>query len=359
MVAVTLQPLRERLRRRAHWLRHGDRSDPLRTVHQLGRRLDEAVDPTAVLPRLPQAVSEALGVPYAAIELTRCGGQRRLVACCGRRLVEPEPEAFLITHEGREVGRLLVTPRSPYTPFTAAERSLLEDLACRAGLAAHRMGLAVDLQRSRRRLVDAREEERRRLHRDLYDGLGPTLAGMTLQVGAARAMLTAGTAEAADVLEGLEQGLQTCVLEIRRLVNDLRPPALDRLGLVAGIRQRVSAFAFRQGSAPRVSVCAPDDLGELPAAVEVAAFLIATEAVTNVIRHAMASRCDVDIRLEAPDWLVVEVVDDGVALPDGHQAGGGWALMRERAEELGGVFLFERLPHGGSRIRAELPVAAR
>lgn len=259
-----------------------------------------------------------------------------------------------MTYQGQVVGRLLVSPRSSSQSFTAAERDLLQNLARQAGLAAHAARLTTDLQRSRERLVRSREEERRRLRRELHDGLGPSLAGMTMQVGAARTLLDDDADPVARALDEFEQQLQACVVEVRRLVDDLRPRALDQLGLVGAIRQQVSAFSAATGDDTlEITVSAPDDLGELPAAVEVAAYRIATEAVTNTLRHAAAHRCDVQLILQ--DGLVVEVSDDGVGLHDRNPVGVGLRSMRERAEELGGSFTVERLAERGTRIRAELP----
>ncbi|MGH8907668.1 MAG: histidine kinase [Egibacteraceae bacterium] len=356
VIAVAFQPLRERVQRGANRLLYGDRADPYAVVSRLGRRLEQALDPAAVLPQVAETVSEALKLPAVAIELIDADGART-VASHGRHVGEVAEvvgsEAFPMAYQGQVVGRLLVTPRSSSHAFTPAERGLLQDLARQAGLAAHAVRLTADLRRSRERLVRSREEERRRLRRDLHDGLGPAMAGMTMQIGAALALLRTDAAAAEGVLGGLERGLRVCVVEVRRLVDDLRPPALDQLGLVQAIRQQTSAFS---AAAVQIAVSAPEDLAELPAAVEVAAYRIATEAVTNTVRHAAASRCEVTLTLEA--GLVVEVTDNGVGLPDQHRTGVGLKSMRERTEELGGTFAAQRLPHGGTRIRAELPLAA-
>jgi two-component system, NarL family, sensor kinase len=354
-IALVFQPLRERVQRAANRLLYGDRDDPYTAVSRLGRRLEQAVDPTAVLPRVAETVADALQVPYVGIELID-EDDARTVASYGRRVVEPE--AFPMTYQGQVMGRLLVSPRSPAEVFSTAERRLLEDLARQAGLAAHAVRLTADLQRSRERLVRSREEERRRLRRELHDGLGPAMAGMTMRIGAARALLGAEAGQVDAVLRELERELQSCVGEVRRLVDDLRPPALDHLGLIRAIRERISVFnASAGGRGLRIEVNAPDDLAELPAAVEVAAYRIATEAVTNTVRHAAASRCDVTLALES--GLVVEVTDDGVGLSDYHHAGVGLKSMRERTEEIGGTFIAQGLPHRGTRIRAELPLAPR
>ena len=223
-------------------------------------------------------------------------------------------------------------------------------------MAAHAMRLTTALQRSRERLVRSREEERRRLRRELHDGLGPALAGMTMQVGAARAVLVAAQdGGVADVLGGLERQLQSCVGEVRRVVDDLRPAVLDQLGLAGALRSDAAAFVTPGASGLEITVTA-DDLGELPAAVEVATYRIASEALTNAVRHADARRCD--ITLTADQALTVEVTDDGKGLPDDPTPGIGLSSMRERAEELGGTFTATRLMPRGTRIRATIPLAA-
>ncbi len=353
VVAVVFGPLKERLQRGANRLLYGDRDDPYAVVSRLSLRLEQAVDPATVLAQVAETVADALHLPYAAIQLADGAEDERPVASHGRRI--EEPEAFDMTYQGQVVGRLLVNPRSSAEPFTAAERSLLEDLARHAGLAVRTVGLTADLQRSRERLVRSREEERRRLRRDLHDGLGPALAGMTMQVGAARALLAGDPHRVEDLLGELEQQLQVCVKEIRQLVDNLRPSTLDRMGLFGAIRHRADMFvAGSAGSALTVVVTAPDELPELPAAVEVVAYRIAAEAITNAVRHAEATR--ISIRLALNAGLLVEVTDDGRGLPVGYRPGVGLTSMRERTEELGGTFVAERLPAGGTRIRAVLPL---
>lgn len=353
ITAVVFDPVRRRVQRGVNRLLYGDRDEPYAVIARLSRRLEQAADPCAVLPRVAETVADALRLPYAAIELG--DDDARLVACHGRLVAEPHP--FPMTYQGRVVGRLLVSPRSAAQPFTPVERSLLGNLATQAGLAAHAIQLTCDLQGSRERLVRSREEERRRLRRELHDGLGPALAGMTMQVGAARALLTTQRERVDEALREVEHQLQSCVVEVRRVVDDLRPSTLDQLGLVQAIKHRVAAFDTPGQSRLQIAVTADDGLGELPAAVEVAAYRVVTEAVTNTVRHAGASRCDVTLR--AQDVLVVEVTDDGIGLPTHHQNGGiGLATMRERAEELGGTLTAGRLPGGGTRVRAELPLAA-
>jgi signal transduction histidine kinase len=211
--------------------------------------------------------------------------------------------------------------------------------------------LTADLQRSRERLVTAREEERRRLRRDLHDGLGPQLASLTLTLAAARELLRHDV-DAADVLlQELAIHTQAAIADIRRVVYDLRPPALDDLGLVLALREQAAQYSQ---AGLQITIAAPERLPQLPAAVEVAAYRIVQEALTNVVRHAQAQTCTV--RLALGDALDLEVKDDGVGLPQGGRAGVGLTSIRERTAELGGTCRIESTPGAGTCIQARLPL---
>lgn len=199
----------------------------------------------------------------------------------------------------------------------------------------------------------AREEERRRLRRELHDGLGPALGGVALGVDAARNMM-AGDPQAADaLLVDLKHETLDCVGEVRRIVDNLRPPTLDELGLLAALAAFVDRLSSRD-EALHVAMQTPGPLPALPAAVEVAAYRIAIEAMTNVARHAHARSCL--LRLDVGEELTVEVRDDGVGLPPGRLAGVGLGSMTDRANELGGRCVVARLADGGTRVMAHLPL---
>jgi signal transduction histidine kinase len=263
-----------------------------------------------------------------------------------------------LRHQGQTVGALLLAPRAPEEPFGAADWKLLDGLAQQAGVALyaaqqawHAQRLAEDLQRSRERLVTAREEERRRLRRDLHDGLGPTLASLTLKVDVAHDELQYDPAAAAEMLEGVKGDLQAAVGDIRRLVYELRPPALDDLGLGASLRLLADRY---QGANLAVTCTLPEQLPPLPAAVEVAAYRICAEALTNVVRHAAARTCRVTLAVGAQ--LVLEICDDGCGLAQGTPAGVGLLSMRERAAELGGTCEVAGASGEGTTVRLLLPL---
>jgi two-component system NarL family sensor kinase len=205
--------------------------------------------------------------------------------------------------------------------------------------------------------VFAREEERRRLRRDLHDGLGPTLAAIGLRAEASAETLDSDPATARRLLDELGAEVRTALADIRRLVEGLRPPALDELGLLGAIEQQAGRLEAGAGLAPgtRFVVDGPGSpLPELPAAVEVAAYRIAVEALTNVVRHAEAGTCHVQILTD--DDLVIEIVDNGRGLPHDQRPGTGFESMHERAAELGGTLTIARRDSGGVRIVARLPI---
>lgn len=337
---------------------YGDREEPYRALSRLGRRLEANLQPEAVLPTVVETVAEALKLPYAAIALD--GEEGNVIAAQYGQLVDGTTSLPLV-YGAQSVGQLILAPRAPGESFTASDRRLLDELARQAGVAARAVALTSDLQRSneelraaRQRLVGAREEERRRLRRDLHDGLGPALASQSLKIGAMRKLLHRDPARLDDFLVELAGDIERTIAGIRRLVYELRPPALDELGLVAAIRDHVAQCpAPVQVHCLEISVDAPDCLSALPAAVEVAAYRIVQEAFTNVMRHERASTCSIRLAVDGRD-LIVEVTDDGVGLPTERRAGVGLLSMRERALELGGTFTIGRCSGGGTRIVARL-----
>ncbi|WP_322763305.1 histidine kinase [Frankia sp. Cr2] len=352
-VAVLYQPLRLRLERSADRMLYGDRGNPYAVLVGLGRRLQAAGSAEHTLPETVGAIASALRLPYVAVELP--GDPPAHPTAVHGTSQGSAPVIIPLAHGGADVGRLVVARRGSREDLTPAERRLLDDLGSQVAVAAHAVLLDRALRRSRERLVVGREEERRRLRRELHDGLGPALAGVALGVDAARNMLRADPHSADALLADLKDETLGCVGEVRRIVEDLRPPALDELGLLPALAAFVDRLSTRD-DALRVAVQSPDPLPPLPAAVEVAAYRIATEAITNVARHAHARSCL--LRLDVGDDLTVEVRDDGVGVPAAPPAGVGLASMAERAAELGGSCVVARLDGGGTRVMAHLPLAA-
>lgn len=351
-VAVLYQPLRQRLIRATDRMLYGERGDPYAALRSLGERLEAAGTAEQSLPAAVTAIAASLRLTYVAIELP--GDQRGLPTAHHGSKRSDATVSIPLMHGGILVGQLVVGRRDEHEPLTTAELHLLDDLARHVSMAAHTVLLDRDLRRSHERLVVAREEERKRLRRDLHDGLGPALAGIALGLDAARNTSGRDDQTTDDLLRDLKDETLNCVGEVRRIVDDLRPPVLHELGLLAAL----TAFADRLSSRDDklvVAVMSPDPLPELPAAVEVAAYRIATEAMTNVARHASAESCL--IRLDAADYLRLEVCDDGVGMNGTPVQGVGLASMVDRAIELGGQCTVDQVDSGGTRVLARLPLA--
>jgi signal transduction histidine kinase len=363
LVAVLVQPLRDRLQRGVNRMMYGERDDPVTVLSRLGQRLEGTLAPDAVLPSLVETVAQTLKLPYVAIETTADQRFESPAKTDSSPIIaygQPQTDVnrLPLIYQSETIGQLLVAPRARGEVLSPMDRHLLENIAHQAGMAVHAVSLTADLQRSRQRLVTAREEERRRLRRDLHDGLGPNLASQGLKLAAVKQLLENDPASAIPLLEQVMTQNQSTVEEVRRLVYGLRPPALDELGLAAAIRDHV-AGTDRNGSL-QIEITEPvGGLPPLSAAVEVAAYRIVLEALTNVIRHAQAKHCAIRF---SPNQngsnaiLQIEIVDDGIGLPRDLRAGVGLRSMRERAEEVGGILTIEPAINSGTHIRARLPL---
>jgi signal transduction histidine kinase len=345
-VAVLLYgPLRQRLSATVRRLMLGERGNRYDAVAGLASTLENTDDTAEQLAAVARAVAGAFAVPFVSVEVDRGHGER-LVTTYGER--PAEVRTLPITYRDATIGRLVLPARGLRSRLSVRDEELLGDLVRQAATAARTGQLAEEVQRSRERLVTAREEERRRIRRDLHDGFGPALSGIVFQLEAARMTVDRDPAAARRQLETVSAQVQEVVADVRRLVHDLRPPALDDRGLVGALRQQAEQLSIP------LDVSAPDDL-RLPAAVEVAAYRIVGEALTNVARHADASQARLGLAL-ADDNLLVELADDGRGIPADRAAGVGLVSLRERAAELGGTTTISSPPDGGTVVRARLPL---
>ena len=348
VLAVALVPAHSWLHR---WVEHhvyGQTSRPDLLLAELGQRLRSSSGSRDALIAMADGIRSNLRLPFVAIEVEPRDGHSEEVAVAGERPAITEP--FPIEFAGEVLGRLIVGTRTSAEPLRPVERALLGDLAGHAGAVAHDVLLDSQLRLSRQQLVEAREEERRRLRADLHDGLGPTLASVALGMDAAAQQID--DPELSELLDELTDELRVAIGDIRRLVYGLRPPALDEVGLTRAVEQHAAGLVARSTDLNVHVEAAP--LRELPAAVEVAAYRIIMEALTNVARHADARICAVKIE-ERDGALWIEVDDDGRGVPVNVKPGVGILSMRQRAEELRGGAVVESIP-SGTRLRAWLPL---
>lgn len=356
VVTLAIAPLERRLRRAVDRLFFGDRLEPYAVLSGVGADLEAAGDPVDGLERLVATIRSSLRVSYAAVELadgTVAASAGDTVAAAGGS-TGPLVRVPL-SHHGSHMGALVVGQDDADRPFSAADRRLLTDLARQAGATAASVALMTALQQSRQRLVTAREEERRRLRHELHDGVASTLTAIGLKVESAALIATTDGARTADILQTVEADVAGALGEVRRVVTDLRPPSLDDLGLAGALTQLASRF-----DSPSLTVrFAGDDAGPLPAAVELALYRVATEAVQNVARHAGAHTCRIDLAV-AGGQASLTVEDDGQGFDGSHRNGGlGLAGMAERADELGGTFAVRRSAgRPGSVVTVTIPTGA-
>jgi signal transduction histidine kinase len=361
VIAVLFQPLRERLQQGVNHLLYGERDEPYRVLARLGQRLQATLTAETVLPMIVETLAQALKLPFVAISCTPhdTPTDPTMLVAYGE---PPEPFEYMrvpLISQQETVGELLLSPRQRGESLTPTDQRFLHELAPQIGVAVHAVRLTadlkqstVDLQQARERLVTAREEERRRLRRDLHDGLGPQLSSQTLTLAAARKLLRQDPDAAEQLLADATAHAQQAIVDIRRLVYALRPPALDDLGLLAALQEQLNQY---RASGVSFTLDAPEQLPQLPAAVEVACYRIVQEALTNVIRHSHAHACT--IRLKVEKQLVLEIGDDGQGFPPAPHNGVGLTSMRERAEELGGTCTITTQPEAGTCVLARLPLA--
>jgi two-component system, NarL family, sensor kinase len=322
---------------------YGDRNNPARVVSRVGEQL---ATPDAGLVGVVAAIREALRLPYVAVE-----HQGTIVAADG----EPPPklQSWPLTYDGRPVGELQVGLRRGERQIGDADAQALGMLAAPVAAALHATLLTAELQASRLRILSTQEEERHRLRRELHDGLGPTLTGIAFGADAAANLVATDPAQANELLTTLRRDTRAALADVRRIVDDLRPRALDELGLVGALQQRAEQLAWRaDGESVDVKLDVPAEMPPLPPAVEVATYRVATEALTNVVRHSKASKAFVQVSVG--DRLEVSVTDDGP--PNGRWSPGvGLTAMRERVTELGGAFEAGPSPTGG-QVVASFPL---
>ncbi|MGW4646204.1 sensor histidine kinase [Kitasatospora sp. NPDC004289] len=349
-LGALLQPAAHSMTRLVDRYYYGERAQPYQLARGLAERMSHTVSPAEAPPLLCRTVVEALGLPGALVQVETRAGARELA-----RLGSPGPsaESFPLSYEGAVIGQLTVSPRSGQRELDRQDREVLRLLADQASPSIAAIGLYEDLQDSRKRIVLAREEERRRLRHDLHDGLGPALSGLRLQVDAAQTGVPPGSTVAGS-LTAASAGIGGAITELRRITDGLAPAALDGEGLSGALRGLADGLGHR---ALRVTLdLDPDPLPPLPAAVEVALYRISGEALNNVVRHSGASSVRLSLRV-GPEEVTVEAADDGAGFPAHHSiAGVGLRSMAERAEELGGTFTAVN-DSGGARVRAVFPRA--
>jgi len=382
LVAVLFAPLKAVVDRFINRIVYGKRGNPVAFLIDLGDRLTEPYAPEQVLGSVVSTVKEMMQLPYAAVTILANGRETEAASAGEQRGLEAI--RFPLVMGGEELGSLYVSPRSPDEPLTHADVRLLRLLGRESARIVHGLKQSLDigrlmeeLQASREKLIFAREEERRMIRNNLHDDLAPRLASLALRASAAGEYMRRNPPRAASIVSELEADIRVIVSDIREFVHNLRPPALDQYGLVEAIRQRADRLmqpgigrGGAGGAGMVIEVVAPAVLPALPAAVEVAAYRIVSEALANAAKHASADLCRVTLEVETGrqgEELHVAIADDGVGMAAadnrtasgqaaGQTSGIGLTSIRERAAELGGRSSIGPAEGGGMRIAAWLPL---
>jgi signal transduction histidine kinase len=354
VVAVTFQPLRERLQRAANRLIYGQRDEPYQVLTRLGQRLETAVDPAYILTQTVETIAQALKLPYVAITQNQ-EHPLRTVAAYGT----PQNyfAQFPLIFASETIGTLVAAPRAPDETLSQTDQRLLSDLARQISLAVHAAQLAANLQQARLRIVEAGEETRRRLGNDLHDGVGHALTGLARRTELAAQMLKSDPQEVQKALNEITLQLNLTISQVRALAHQLHPPELEVLGLVEALREQAQTHP---GLTVRLE--SQETLPKLPVTVETAAYYIALEALTNVEKHAGAHSCTIQLSLSKrespgqPPLLTMQITDDGKGLAVERIDGLGLLSMQGRAVEVGGTCQIRSNPAGGTCITVSLPV---
>jgi signal transduction histidine kinase len=343
VIAAGFHPVLLQARASIDELLFGGRADPVETLSLLSDDLMSGTGP----PEWLETLRTTLAVPSLSVE--RDGA---VISSAG-----PAYTGLTSSLELRAgtvlVGRLVVGLPRDQRVLPPTMRAVLALVAGPLAQALQADSLTEQLQGSRRQAVEELEEERRRVRRDLHDGLGPSLAGVAYSADAVGNLIDTDPVQAAEILRELRADVGEAIAEIRRIVYGLRPKALDELGLLGAIEQRVCRLGTPDGRALAVTTSSPV-LPSLPAAVEVVAYRVAVEAVTNVARHAGVAEATLCLLLDG-DHLELIVSDQGPGTGSWPE-GVGIASMRERVEQIGGELELGGGPEGG-RVRARLPLS--
>jgi signal transduction histidine kinase len=346
-LAAVLLAVRDWAQRGVDWLLYGDRHDPQRAMLRVGRDVASVADPAGLVPILAKTLADSLRLSYLEVRLGATTPPV-VVGVAPSRVTE-----LPLLHQGRTLGTLRAGRRGEQ--LSRSDRRLLAGVAPQLAAAAVTMRLQNSLAAARDRIVRAREEERRRLRHDLHDVLGPALAGVGLGLDAARSRAVRDPEGADELIQEVQGELRDCVGEIRRIIDGLRPPSLDERGLVGALNQHIGMIRQRQ-QCLHITLRS-DELPELPAAVEVVAYLVTQEALTNAMRHSRAERLVIDLGVTGNE-LRLDIVDDGAGLPaqPARPDGVGLGSMAARAEEIGGRCTISPGRNGGTTISVRLPL---
>lgn len=341
VIALAFEPLRRVLQRAVDRLIYGRRSEPTTLIALVGQGIEHTDD----LDGLLASVSNSLRLPWLALRTDADG----IVASAGSR--PPGAESLPLELGGVAIGALEIAHRRGEGSISRRDREVFALLRPFFALLLRLTRLTTDLARSRERIVQSAEEERRRLQRDLHDGVSSALSGIGFSIEGIRNLVPHDPQTAVMLLAQTHATIVRASDALRAAIDELRPPELDTLGLAEALR-----LATMLPGAAAVTIEAGDEAGlvSLPAAVEVTLYRIAVESIANARRHSPATQVRVEIGL-APRHVRLRVSDDG-GPATAWNPGIGLRSIRERTEMLRGTWRAEPTPVGGV-VDVTIPLA--
>ncbi len=368
IVAAGFQPARERLQRVANRLVYGRRATPYQVLSEFSRRVAETYSAADVVPRMAAALQSGTGAESATVWLRRGVELRPAathpadrdgqapVAFDGATLPPlPGDRAVAVRDQGELLGALAVTKRRGES-LTPAETKLVDDLAQQAALVLKNVELTDELmlrvdelRESRQRLVQAQDQERRRLERNLHDGAQQHLVALKVKLALAKRLAEKDPARARDAVAQLKSDADEALETLRDLARGIYPPLLADRGLVAALEAQA-----RKATLP--VIVEAQAVSRYTPEVEATVYFCVLEALQNAMKYAVAQ--SVTVRLsEDASQLRFEVADDGAGFdPAGTRRGAGLTNMDDRLEALGGSLQIEASPGAGTVLRGSLPV---
>ncbi len=356
--ALAFQPLRRRLESAVSRRLFGDRVRQYQLLKNLGTTMEQTAELDELLPRLAHAVREGIGASWVRVRLCEAdGGWLDEPVGVAGEITGDRAAGVDLVRAGETVGRVDLGPRPG--GYAAADLELLATVAAQATTAVANVRLASqltegldELSSSRVRLIAAQDAERRRIERDLHDGIQQEVVALIAGLRLARNRLSRDQLTT-DELTNLQDQAREMLQDLRELAHGIHPPVLSDNGLVAALESRVTRFPIS------VQILADDGLRDerFSEDVEGAAYFVACESLTNVAKHANTDGAR--IRLwHSGNRLCLAVEDDGRGFEPNGARSGGLANIRDRVEALHGRLTIESHLGAGTSVRAELPLLA-
>ncbi len=351
-MAVAFQPVRTRLEGLADRWVFGAKTDATQLVVGLGESLAGTYDLDTLLPRMRATLEDGMGLRWVRIRLLSSGGDRDLP--------DPQQPPMLtvpIEVDGERIGLIECGPKLS-GHLTSADTAILETFARQAGMAVRNVRLKEELEQqaallrtSRARIVHAQEQERRRIERNIHDGVQQDLTSLIGLAGHARQEFEHDPDAVGDDIEAMQEGLRRVLADLRDFAQGIHPSVLSDRGLLVAIE----TLAGRHPLPVTIRADASLRALRLPDELEGAAYFTIAEAFANTLKHGHADRLDVELR-ENGDRLLVRVSDDGDGFDAAGVRGTGLANLRDRVAAVGGALQIDTSPGAGTTVLAEFPL---